>query len=427
MTLIETDETEHSERGPSTAHRWRACPGSVERSRGIPNVAGIDAAHGTVFHEYAAMCIEFEADPQAFVGEKMLVKPHGWITFDQAMANHMLNGLDIIWALMNEPGAKWIVEKRVSLENWIGPKEFGTTDFMIWNTTAWKIVIWDWKYGAGVPVNPEQNDQAILYFLGAWDQFAKQEFFDQHWANMESVIHDGSDDIYSIPDVPVQVMIEQPRAKGGGGTWNTTVSELLRIGEQIKRDARETYKPGAAIRPGEKQCRFCPAARVNACEDRARFMVEALGADFDDLDDEDAPFELPKALSPEARTKLLLAKPMIDAFMQQLHGEAYSDLQARRPAPGLKLVEGRHPARKWRDPDKAEILLKARFGEDAFKKTLLSPSATNDKIGDADYDRSFRAMVDYGEPKPEMVPESDKREALPDLGADFDDDDVIMV
>lgn len=425
--MIETDELEHSERGPSTAHRWRVCPGSVERSRGIPNEAGLDAAHGTVFHEYAATCLEFHIDPQVFIGEKMWVPPHGWIEFDAAMAGHMLNGLDILWALMEEPGSKWIIEKRVPLQNWIGPGEFGTTDFMLINTKLWKIVVWDWKYGAGVPVDPERNDQAILYFLGAWDSFAKEEFFNEHWAQIESTLHDGSDDIYTIPDVPVQVMIEQPRAKGGGGTWNTTVVELLRIGEQIKRDAEKTYQPGAPIVPGEKQCRFCPAARVNACEDRARFIVETLGVDFDDLDDEDTPLVLPKAMSPEARTKLLLSKPMIDGFMQQLHGEAYNDLMARRPAPGLKLVEGRHPPRKWRDEAKAEILLKHRFGENgAYTKKLLSPTAANDKLGDAEYNRLIRAMVDYGEARPEMVPVTDKRPALPDLGSDYDDDDVLV-
>lgn len=418
MDIIETDDTEHSERGPSTAHRWRVCPGSVELSRGIPNVAGMDAAMGTVFHDYAAMCLEFDADPQEFVGEKMLVKPHGWVEFDQTMANHMLNGLDILWALMAEPGAKWIIEERVPLDNWIGPDEFGTTDCMIVNPVAWKIVVWDWKYGAGVPVDPFKNDQAILYFLGAWDAFAKELFFDHYMAE-----NGGEEDfdIYSMPDIPVQVMIEQPRAKGGGGTWTTTVSELLRIGEQIRRDAAETYKSGAAIRPGEKQCKFCPAARVNACEERARYIVESLGSDFDDLDDEDTPFELPKALSPEARTKLILARPMIQEFMNQLHSEAFADLQARRPAPGLKLVEGRHPPRKWRDEAKAEIILKHRFAEGAYSKKLLSPTAVNDKLGDSEYDRAIRPMVDYGEAKPEMVPDTDKREALPDLGSDFDD------
>jgi hypothetical protein len=423
--MIEIDDNEHSERGPSTAHRWRVCPGSVALSRGIPNTAGFDAAEGTVFHEYAALCLEFRIDPQVFIGEKMLVPPHGMVEFNASMAGHMLNGLDILWALMDEPGSKWIIEKRVPLHNWIGPGEFGTTDFMLVNPALSKIVVWDWKYGAGVPVDPERNDQAILYFLGAWDAFGRGMFWDylsdlhgENWGMIES----------GAPwedDILVQVMIEQPRAKGGGGTWTTNVSELLRLGEQIKRDAAKTYEPGAPLVPGEKQCKFCPAARANVCEARARYVVELLGVDFEDLDSE-APLSLPKALTPEARTKLLMARPMIDGFMQQLHGEAYDDLMSRRPCPGLKLVEGRHPPRKWRDEAKAEVLLKSRFGEKAYTKKLLSPTAANDLLGDTEYNLRIRPMVEYGEPRPEMVPVTDKRPPIPDRSADFDDEDVLV-
>ena len=59
------EEDAHSERGPSTAHRWRPCPASVRLSRGLPNTAGIEAAYGTVFHEVAALCLELAGDSDA--------------------------------------------------------------------------------------------------------------------------------------------------------------------------------------------------------------------------------------------------------------------------------------------------------------------------------------------------------------------------
>jgi hypothetical protein len=433
----EAEEIEHSERGPSTAHRWRPCPASVIASRGIPNEAGIAAAMGTVFHEYAAICVEFGLDPQGFVGDKMYVKGFGWLTFDQEMADSMLNGLDLLWAMNDVSGAKMIVETKVNLEVWVGPGEFGTADVAIIDVTNWRIIVFDWKYGQGVPVSPDHNDQAILYALGTWSTFARQMFLE---AMAEA---DGWDAAMRAEagapwedDIEVIIMIEQPRAPGGGGTWVTTMGELLAEGERIRADADASLVPGAPFVPGPKQCQFCPAARVNKCKARAEMLLAEVGQDFDGLEDDfiaGAEMEVPEArsLTPEQRTQVLLHRSMIEKFLDQLHLEAYQDAKSHRPTPGLKLVPGRNPPRKWKDPVRAELMLEHDLAHKAFTKKLLSPTQVEGTVGKRSYQTRFAAMVDLGEAKPILVPESDKRQRLPDITSDFDDlendDDLPLV
>lgn len=424
------DDIQHSEMGPSTAHRWRACPGSVALSRGIPNTAGMEAAYGTMFHEIAATCVEFFLDPQGFVGDQMEVKPHGLITFDQAMADHMLYGLDLLWALADTPGVKMIVEKRVSLEKIVGKGEFGTTDCAIIDVLNQRIYVFDWKYGAGVPVSPVRNDQAILYFLGVWHDYAHEMFYDHVIANGgtgEEPWEDG---------IEVVIMIEQPRAPGGGGTWTTTVGELMVEAEKLKKAAAlAKSNEGALIfNPGPKQCQFCPAARMNICQARARMALEEAGLDFDMLE-EDFQFNLPpeikhpRALTPQQRSQVIMHRAMIEKFLEQLHEEAYADAKMGRPVPGMKLVDGRNPPRKWKDEKRAELFLTHDLGDKAFTKKLLTPTAVEETVGKREYKIRFDRWVNYGESKAILVPDTDKRERLPDITSDFDlaanDDDLV--
>lgn len=421
----EEEEQAHSERGPSTAHRWRRCKASVRMSRGLPNTAGFEAALGTVFHDFAADCLELGIDPQGFVGDGMEVDEWGWIPFDQEMVDSMLNGLDLVWALADVPGAKLIVEERVSLEEWVGPGEFGTTDAAIIDPLNRRLVVFDWKYGRGVPVSPDRNDQAMLYALGTWSTFARRMFFEAMaeeigWDEMEMADAGGAP---WEDDIQVLVIIEQPRAPGGGGLWETTMGELLAEGRKIRRDADETMEPDAPFNPGTKQCQFCPAARFNTCKPRAEMVIRDLGHELDDLDDLsfDDELEMPKALTPEQRTKILLNRPLIEKFLKQLHEEAYRDAQSRRPVPGLKLVAGRNPPRKWKDEGKAGLLLEHDFAHKAYTRKLLSPTQVEEKVGKREYKTRFDRMVDYGEAKPLLVPETDKRDPLPDVASDFDD------
>lgn len=422
MAMDIEEELEHSERGPSTAHRWRLCPGSVRMSRGIPNEAGIEAAVGTVFHEFAAICLEHGLDPQGFVGAQMTVEPFGVLTFTQAMADNMLPGLDVIRAYMASPTAITLVERRVSLEDWVGPREFGTTDCVVIDIPNRRIVVFDWKYGSGVPVSPVRNDQCFLYGLGAYSQFVEGRL---ERAMFEAEEFGEPEDRFDHSDIEVIFIIEQPRAEGGGGVWTTDLETLLEEGRAIRADARKTEDPNAPLVPGTKQCKFCPAAKKSACPAYPKFLLDLAGADFDDLEAGfflEQPVEIPSVFSPEARSQLLLHKPMFDKMFERLQESALDDARKGRATPGLKLVKGRASARSWVDEEKAKPLVEQSFGrEKAYTKKLLSPTQAEELLGKKEFNARFGRHVKKGEQKSTLVPVTDKREAIQSYAQDFDD------
>jgi hypothetical protein len=61
---------------------------------------------------------------------------------------------------------------------------------------------------------------------------------------------------------------------------------------------------------------------------------------------------------------------------------------------------------------------------------LLTPTAVEETVGKREYKARFDRWVNYGESKAILVPDTDKREALPDITSDFDlaanDDDSLI-
>lgn len=402
----------HSSLGASRAHCYRRCPGSVKAQEGLPDTAGIDAAHGTVFHEVAADVLELGLDPHKLVGLHVEVEGFGKLPFTQEMAVKMQPGLEMLWALSDEPSAVMLVEQRLDLERWLGPDQFGTSDACVIDVRNKMIVVFDWKWGAGVPVSPVGNDQAIVYALGVWNKFEDR--------------FDGIDP----EEILVKVIIEQPRAAGGGGVWDTTVADLLAEGKKLKRDAARTRDPNAPRIPGLVQCKFCSAARFKTCPEYVEFNLNLVRQKFDDLDETfeigaSPPDPSRLAITPEQRSQILLHESMWKAFFAELHEAAFADARAGRPTPGMKLVDGRAPARAWADEKKAEIVVKKKLGKDAMNVTLKSPTQVEEVLGKTAFQKTFGSFVHIGEPKPVLVPEHDKRKARLNVHEKFDNLDDI--
>jgi hypothetical protein len=417
------DEIEaHSSLGPSAAHRYRRCPGAPNLEAQVPNKAGIEAAYGTCFHEAAAICLEFGIDPELLIGMKINVPPHGDIEFTNTMARHMQPGLDYMRAMIG-PDDLFVVERRVNLEPWLGPKQFGTTDASVISLLGWKIVIFDWKYGAGHPVSPIENDQGILYFAGVWNDYAQDIFDPVAW---EQGVDPWDAGFYD--SIEVQIIIEQPRAPGGGGIWVTNVGELLRRLEVIKADAAKTKDPNAPRIPGAYQCTFCNGKPF--CKEYQESILSHFDAKLDSLEeafDEVQELTLPKAITPKARSQILLHRSMIESWLKDLHAAAYEDAENGREVPGMKLVDGRRSARAWKDEAKASIVMTKFLGEKAYNKKLLSPTQVEEEVGKVEYRKRYEGFALLGDSKPQLVADEDNRKARADRMSRFDtalDDDA---
>jgi hypothetical protein len=403
----------HSERGPSKAHRYRKCPGSIAAELGLPDDSGIEAAQGQVFHEYADLCLSFGMDPQVFVGKPFDHYKFGTLFFDQEMADNMIYGLDYVRDLAAEPGAELYVEQQVNLERWLGPGEFGTSDVGVINRRKRKITIFDWKYGM-IPVQPQWNDQEILYDLGFWNDTAEKQF---NGVNPR--------------DIAVDLVIEQPRAPGGGGVWETNMAVILAEGEKIKKDALATRQDDAPRIPGPKQCQFCKAAKAGRCPEYLEMQLESFDmrlAEVDELAELGVAPHMPLIVTPERRAYILQFAPVFERFLKDLHAKSYDAALQGKPDPGLKLVPGRTPGRKWRDEDKEKAMLTKRYGEEAWVKKLISPAQLEDKIGKKRFEETFKHHVREEEPKPILVPLSDRRAPVPNNLERFDaamEDDLV--
>jgi len=77
-------------------------------------------------------------------------------------------------------------------------------------------------------------------------------------------------------------------------------------------------------------------------------------------------------------------------------------------------VQGRRGARKWTAPDVVETLLVEAIKQEAYEKSLISPT-TAEKLLKKERPLTWNVVAEHivqSEGKPSVAPESDKREAL---------------
>jgi len=397
---------EHSSLGPSSWTRWVRCPASVRASAGKPDHTRYEAAEGTVFHELVADCLDLGLDPEDCIGGGRGLAVDGfWIEYDEEMADRARDGLDYVRNMAAQPGWELFVETRVDISPYTLPGQFGTADVTLINVEKREIIVFDWKYGKE-PVYAQENYQLSGYALGAWNTLCAERFD-----------HDSS-------DIKVTLIIEQPRVPGAGGSWATTMERLLEFGRYTRRQAVLSQSPDAPFNPGVDQCKWCRAR--DTCGAHAKWHLEMIGIEFDELDQEEAP-ELPEEITPERRTMLLKMRPMLNRWLDGLHKSAYHDASVGRPVPWMKMVEGRSPARKWKENHvhKAEQTLVKVLGPDAYHEPqLLTPTQAEKALGKAEYATVLERFVDKGTPAPILVPEEDSRAEIKSVTDEFDDLDA---
>ena len=178
--------------------------------------------------------------------------------------------------------------------------------------------------------------------------------------------------------------IVQPKARELGATGisthYTTVAELLGKVEQIKAEAAATDDPDAPLVPGDKQCKYCPAA--GGCRARADQSFASLGVSFDQLSQKAADKQ-PNQMSDEELREIIEAAPLIRQMLAGAEEEALRRFEAGMPVAGLKAVNGRG-SRAWAFPEEemADKLKRMGIPKDVlWKTTLISPAQAEKATG----------------------------------------------
>ena len=384
----------HARLSPSSAHRWMRCPGSLALESTQPDKSSAFAEEGTRAHELA----------EKILNGRLQGFEHQGGT-DPEMHDYVLRYVDAVWTLAE--GNELMVEQRVDFSHIVGVENsFGTADAVV--IVGNELQIHDLKYGRGVQVDAEQNEQLQLYALGALEQFNLLYDFDS-----------------------VRLFIHQPRLNHVS-EWALSVEDLEAFGQRAQEAAANVIVmfniaecegvntlPLENFTPGEKQCRFCKASAI--CTAREQFHMQNVAGDFDDLT---APIN-DLVTSAIARVPMLTNEQLaeiygqadfLESWLKAIRDRVNSELNAGHPVPGFKLVTGKQGNRAWRNEVEAEELLKSfRLKQDQmYSQKVISPTQA-EKLLKKESPRRWtkvEALITRSDGKPTIAPESDPRPAL---------------
>lgn len=382
---------QHALLSASSAHRWLNCPASARLAEQFPNQTSPYAEAGRVAHAIAELkARKYFLEPMSARTynaqlKKLRDSPH----FDKSMDENTDTYLEVLkeTALSFEKAPFVALETRVDFSDSV-PEGFGTADcIMIGSGT---IVIIDYKNGAGVPVEAEDNPQMKLYALGALQVYAP---------------------IYGDTIQRAVLKIVQPNA-GGTKTWETTVQALkLWAFNTVKPIARIAYDGKGGFSAGG-WCGFCPAKAQ--CSARARQMLELepmVGAKPQRSNAQEGPEKNAPALLSDAEVGGILRRALtLSAWVEDLKEYALSAALAGREITGFKVVEGRG-SREWNNQDAAFQALQERgvAEELLWERKPCSVAGLEKTLGKKVFSEAAEGLVVKKPGKPALVPASDKR------------------
>lgn len=311
------------------------------------------------------------------------------------MVDHAVNAALVIHSLRPSPSAKLLIETRISLKH-IAPGLYGTLDYA-WVESWGTLVVVDYKYGAGVVVEPEEdgeyNSQLLYYATGLAKQF-DYDFEKVRLAVIQPRVYEDDVEPLAIVDAPIKALRE----------FETKVLEAY----------RKSLLPNAPLKAGD-HCRWCPAQAE--CPEINTTMVKA-DIVFDVEDGLQAVPE-PLALSSAAMPKLLDACRQLELWIDAVRARALylADKQGVE-IPGYKLVNKRATYVWNADAEKAAH---REFGSGAYEtaKRLLTPAQIKKvhKAKGKEFVKKHTTAIVNGV---SLVPEKDKRAEVVETGDVFD-------
>ena len=293
--------------GGSTAKRVINCPGSVALVQKMPpKPSSKYADEGTLLHDTIAEHLASLKPLETFLGRKHQ---------DQVLTQELIdNKLAPALALLDEIDPKqemmYEVETRVGFGDLL-PGVFGSTDFV--GRLGDRAVVLDWKFGDGVAVTAEENEQLMFYAAAAMRTTALQ------WA------FEGATEIECV-------IVQPPMIR----RWTTTPERIAQFEHQLVKAVKAAEQPDAELKAGD-HCRWCAAKPV--CPQMTGAVDRALQVQLKEID---------------AATlgKYLANADVLEGWITDLRALAFQLLEKNIPVPGYKIVQ-KQARRQWADETKA--------------------------------------------------------------------------
>lgn len=385
----------HAILSPSGAKKWLNCTGSIAMESEEPNTSSEYADEGTAAHELAAHCLTTNKDAKEMIGSEIVVGERTFVV-DDTMAGHVQVYLNNIRDYAK--GNEMMVEQKLPIDHITGEAgATGTGDVVVIADEGDEIQIHDLKYGQGVAVSAVENEQLMIYALGALDMVS----------------------LMGILPKRFRLVIHQVRLTTAPSEWVIDLPDLLAFGNHVREKAHRAMAVLKDVPPGERfvylnagdHCKdaFC-RARAN-CPKLASVVQESMGVDFEELPAK-AP-EIPQ--EPATLADKMALCDLIEDWCKQVRAKVEYEMLQGRVVPGFKLVQGRQGNRAWTSKEEVETIFKSmRLKiEEMYDLSLISPT-TAEKVLKETPKRWKRvsALITRSEGKPSVAPASDKRPAL---------------
>ena len=440
MTTPKDNNHPHSIYGASGSSTWRNCPGAVRvvqeaKARGdIPEEKSDEYSEkGTAAHDWATKVLTGEIT-MGEVPDEFREHLEGYVAHCREVEKKAI-------ACFDENGGKApIVLNERTVPLFYRPQDVGTVDHAVICPEFLEIT--DLKYGVGVKVDAEENDQGQIYAISLIEDLEVMSG------------HSFSD------DTPVNITIYQPRHFSFNGepeTWEVTVGFLREAAKHIEKDYRFSWAcnkkdlgegvdfnntENPALNPSDKACMFCDAKGV--CRARAKTGFGGMPAELDieaDFDFEgDTKPDLPafkdydrETLTPGQIAHICRNGSTIKKIVDDVIKAETERLTAGGEVRQMKLIKGKLGNRVWRDEKEAEKVVRNIFSAaDSYKprklltapqvlakvKPMLAELSTIAKLrlGLTDEATAARSktecLIHRPEGQPKLVSADDKAEAL---------------
>lgn len=369
-------ERDHAILSPSSAKRWINCTPSALLAEAAGSKTSVYTEEGTLAHEIAEYALGYYVrglydpivDEELPVNDEHLKNP----LFNIDMANYIRDYCNYVigenYEMQKADGlSKMFLEREVDITDY-APDSFGSVDVTLESDKTIHII--DLKYGAGVKVFADHNEQMMLYALGALKAAA-------------------SKDITNIRMTIAQVRLDHY------DTFEMSKSDLLDWAEKVLKPAAKVAIQGKGKQVIGSWCGFCP---VKA---QCRAQRDAVLADFEEKPE-------PLLLSDEEIVDLIAKIDKYKSWIESVNKYVYDRAIQGYKWEGYKLVAGRS-SRVIKDEAKIRQALLNEFLEDEVLNIKLKGIGDLEKlVGKKVFSARFGDAIESRPGAPKLVPESAK-------------------
>ena len=315
--------------GGSTAKRVIACPGSVALSATMPpKPSSKYADEGTLLHDAIAQVLGKDVSPESLLG----MTYQDQLLTQELIDNKIHVALDLLGVVDPNLEMEYAVETEVNFGDFL-PDVFGSCDLL--GRIGNKAIVLDWKFGDGVAVGVEENEQLLFYAAAAMR------------TPSVSWVFEGVTEIECV-------IIQPPTLR----RWVTTVERVKQFEQQLAQAVQKSTKIDAPIIAGE-HCRWCAAKPI--CPKMTGAVDRALDLQL-------------KSLDADKIGGYLANCDLLEQWITDLRALAHQMLEADVPVPGWKLVNKR-ATRQWANEDVADdVLSKVIPKDELYVSKMISPA-----------------------------------------------------